>query len=134
MLTPEEIVNQLIEKNKERQRKILIAEDDYINVFWLKKMLSDLNFELHIAENGLIALEMFKEQVFDIVLMDIYMPVMDGLEATQKIREISSSVPIIAVTAADYSKGTLVNEYGFNDVFYKPVDINKLKNLLNIVL
>ena len=126
-----EIDTALIKKNKERTRVILMAEDDAINVFIMQKLLLPLKFELHVAENGFRAVEMFKERIYDVILMDIYMPIMDGLEASKQIRAISPlTPPIIAVTAAVLKKETIKLEYGIDFVVNKPVGIFELKNLL----
>ncbi len=98
--------------------------------------LRKYNHIVQIANNGLEALEVFKKQKFDVILMDIMMPVMDGLEATVKIREyeesnnITEKTPIIAVTA-----NTMDNDrekclsYGMNEFMAKPFDAQKLVTL-----
>jgi len=84
--------------------KILIAEDNIVNIMVLKKILEQWDCDYSIAKNGLEALEMVKAGSFDIVLMDIHMPVMDGFEAARHIREIPdirmSKIKIIALTAS----------------------------------
>ena len=131
-MTLSDIVDQeLIKKNEVLTRKILIAEDDPINVFLLTRILEPAKFHLTIAENGQIALDKFKEQIFDAILMDIYMPLMNGLELSKKIRLISDTIPIIAVTAADLRGKNLKIEYGIDYLINKPIDIFKLKSLLN---
>jgi len=83
---------------------ILIAEDNIVNIMVLKKILEQWDCDYSIAKNGLEALEMVKAGNFDIVLMDIHMPVMDGFEAAKHIREIPdiriSKMKIIALTAS----------------------------------
>jgi len=83
---------------------ILIAEDNIVNIMVLKKILEQWDCDYSIAKNGLEALEMVKAGNFDIVLMDIHMPVMDGFEAAKHIREIPdiriSKIKIIALTAS----------------------------------
>jgi len=83
---------------------ILIAEDNIVNIMVLKKILEQWDCDYSIAKNGLEALEMVKAGSFDIVLMDIHMPVMDGFEAARHIREIPdirlSKIKIIALTAS----------------------------------
>ncbi len=112
---------------------ILLVEDNVLNQRIVTFSLKKYNHLVEIANNGLEALNIFKERKFDVVLMDIMMPVMDGLEATLKIREyekennIVDQTPIIAVTA-----NTMDNDrekclsYGMNEFMAKPFDVNKL--------
>ena len=84
--------------------KILLVEDFEINRFIVKKYLKDAPFDIHEAENGAMALERFKSSKYDLVLMDMQMPVMDGYEATRSFREHekdegANPTPIIALTA-----------------------------------
>jgi len=82
--------------------KVLLVEDHFLNQIATKKVLTTWseNITVDVAENGLIGVEKFKAHGYDIVLMDIQMPVMDGIEATKKIRESNKEVPIIALTAS----------------------------------
>lgn len=109
---------------------ILIAEDLYSNFLFLKIVLSK-NYDIVWAKDGEAAVKMFLEYNPDLVLMDIKMPVMDGLEATRSIREISSSVPIIAQTAnafeSDHQKA---KDAGCFDVITKPIKILQLTNIV----
>jgi signal transduction histidine kinase/CheY-like chemotaxis protein len=82
----------------------LVAEDNQINQKLIKKTLEDLGFDVEIANNGLEALEKRKERDFDIIFMDIQMPIMDGVEATEEILEYEKEynlphIPIVALTA-----------------------------------
>ena len=91
-----------------------------------------------IAENGLIALEKFKEYGYDLVLMDIQMPVMNGLDAAKKIRDFSN-VPIIALTAnSTKQEQDKCFEIGMNDYLakpFKPQDLYaKIMNIMSLVL
>lgn len=102
--------------------KILLVEDHFLNQIATKKILttwSDL-VSVDIAENGLIGVEKFREHGYDLILMDIQMPVMTGIEASKKIRE-KSNVPIIALTA-NSSKNEAENCFkaGINDYIAKP--------------
>ena len=104
--------------------KILVAEDVALNQLLIKIVLGNFNFELDIADNGKIAIEKLKTNQFDLVLMDLHMPEMDGLEATKYIREkMKSQIPIIALTAdvtqADIDKCLAV---GMQDYLSKPID------------
>lgn len=123
--------------------KILLVEDNILNQRIVTLTLKKFNHEVTIANNGVEAIDHFKERNFDVVLMDIMMPVMDGLEATVKIREIETQnnmdrrTPIIALTA-----NTMDNDrekclsYGMDEFMSKPFDIEKLNSIfsdLNIV-
>ena len=112
--------------------RILVAEDNKVNQMIVKKILSDWNTHSEFADNGLIALEMFKSSDFDIILMDIQMPEMDGYTAVQKIRsEFSgpkSSIPIIAMTAhAISSEKQKCLDAGMNGYISKPFEPADLK-------
>ncbi|MCP3925665.1 MAG: response regulator [Desulfobacterales bacterium] len=91
-----------IQPENSKKYRILLVEDNLINQKVALRMLQKLHHEVVLAENGVEAVELFKEQSFDIVLMDIHMPEMDGVEATKEIRSIengSQRIPIIALTA-----------------------------------
>ncbi|PKN41315.1 MAG: hypothetical protein CVU60_11275 [Deltaproteobacteria bacterium HGW-Deltaproteobacteria-18] len=113
--------------------RVLAAEDNPFNRSLLMKMLRSLNVkDVHLVENGRDAVEVLSAgQIFDIVLMDIQMPVMDGLEATRKIRAMGLSVPIIALTAhaleSDQRKSL---EAGMNDHLSKPYSLQDLVETL----
>lgn len=80
--------------------RILLVEDDPINRLVATKMLASTGAEVELAENGAVAVDQIQKKGFDLVLMDVQMPVVGGIEATQKIRsEINSKIPIIALTA-----------------------------------
>lgn len=84
--------------------RVLLAEDNPVNRKLAARMLSLLNCEVQIAEHGKAAVSLFEEQRFDVILMDCFMPVMDGFEATRRIRDLEAKlnrprIPIIAVTA-----------------------------------
>lgn len=121
-------------RRKDRHR-LLVAEDNESNYFLMTSMLED-DYDLIHAWNGREAVEMYSEQKPDLILMDINMPLMDGYEATRHIRQISDSVPIIAVTAYAFSSDrTRIMENGFNSYVSKPVNAERLmseiKRLLN---
>jgi CheY-like chemotaxis protein len=104
--------------------RVLVVEDIPLNQLLMKTLLDDFGFKREIAENGKIAVEMLKHKSFDIVLMDLQMPEMNGFEATEYIRDVlKSNIPIIALTAdvttVDLVKCKLV---GMNDYIAKPVD------------
>ncbi len=104
--------------------KVLVAEDIALNQLLMKTILEDFGFEPHIAENGKIAVGKLESGTYDIILMDLQMPEMNGFEATRHIRDIlKSDIPIIALTAdvttVDLAKCKAV---GMNDYISKPVD------------
>jgi CheY-like chemotaxis protein len=111
--------------------KILIVDDNEINRFLLKKMLSKFPFLLDFCENGQEAVDKLMTKEFDIVLMDIHMPVMNGLEATKIIRELQEpyfkELPIIALTASILPNDIdEIFKIGFNDYQSKPFKIEEL--------
>lgn len=116
--------------------KVLVAEDIALNQLLMKTILEDFGFGCEIASNGKIAIEKLEDGYFDIVLMDLQMPVMNGFEATEYIRNnIKSDIPIIALTAdvttVDLAKCRAV---GMNDYIAKPVDEHLLFNkILSLV-
>ncbi len=104
--------------------KVLIVEDIELNQMLITTLLDDFGYEYEIASNGKIAIEKLQNQPFDIVLMDLQMPVMGGFEATAHIRgELNSDIPIIALTAdvttVDLAK---CKSAGMDDYLSKPVD------------
>ncbi|THB70714.1 MAG: response regulator [Gammaproteobacteria bacterium] len=117
-------------------KSVLIVEDNPMNQDVLKELLSDFNVDIFVAENGLEGVEAIKQQYFDLVLMDIQMPVMNGYEAAEKIRDHGYEMPIIAVTA-NALRGVKDQclQAGMNDFMSKPIDVpafmNKVKFWLN---
>ena len=102
-------------------KKILIAEDNDSNYILMTYILKKY-YQFERAKNGQEAVEMAEKGAFDLVLMDIKMPIMDGLEATKAIREKLPNLPIIALTANAFdSDRTLAMEAGCNDFLSKPV-------------
>lgn len=116
-------------------KKILIAEDNEINQVIIEALLECTEANLTIVENGKLAVEAAEKKEFDLILMDIQMPEMDGIEAMKHIRHFSSHTPIIALTANAMVED--VSSYlnlGFTAHVAKPVDKNHLYGLLASVL
>ena len=117
--------NEILELNSEiKDIKVLVVEDIALNQLLMKTLLDDFGFHRDIAENGQIAIEKLKAKKYDIILMDLQMPVMNGFEATEYIRNtMNSKIPIIALTAdvttVDLAKCKAV---GMNDYIAKPID------------
>lgn len=105
---------------------LLVAEDNESNYFLISSMLED-DYNLLHAWNGREAVDMYSEHKPDLILMDINMPLMDGYEATKRIRQLSADVPVIAVTAYAFSSDrTRIMENGFSSYVSKPVNPERL--------
>ena len=107
---------------------VLVAEDVALNQLLIKIFLSDLGFAYKIVENGKIAIEKMHTNTYDIVLMDLQMPEMNGFEATEYIRKtLKSHIPIIALTAdVTTTNVSKCKESGMDDYVSKPIDENLL--------
>ena len=102
---------------------ILIVDDNRINRLVTRKILEGNKFTCSMAENGQEALNIIENEVFDMILMDVNMPVMNGFEATKAIRTFNKAVPIIALTATDPTKSFEdLRQIGFTDLIIKPYD------------
>ncbi|MBG6130582.1 signal transduction histidine kinase/ActR/RegA family two-component response regulator [Aquimarina sp. EL_43] len=102
---------------------VLIVDDNKINQIVTQNILKKKGYTCNIANNGMDAIEMLKNEKFDLVLMDINMPEMNGLEATKVVRTFNTNIPIIALTAVE--EGEIRNQalsVGMNDVIIKPYD------------
>ena len=130
---PEDIITKYRAKDiRTSQIKILVAEDHPVNQKVIERILERLGFQYHISGDGLKALEELEKNHYDIVLMDVQMPVMDGYECASRIRSEKSKVlnrdiPIIALTA-HAMKGDMEKclDSGMNDYTTKPVNSNTL--------
>lgn len=120
-----ELETEILELDKDAKNiKVLVVEDIPLNQLLMKTLLDDFGFERDIAENGKIAIEKLQNNSYDLILMDLQMPEMNGFEATEYIRTtMNSDIPIIALTAdvttVDLAKCKAV---GMNDYIAKPVD------------
>jgi len=106
-------------------KKILVAEDNKINFFVANKFLTGWGVNVTHAENGKIALDILEKESFDLVIMDLHMPVMDGVEATRVIRNSEdqriNTIPVIALTAAIMSEShDKIEDLSINDYVLKP--------------
>jgi CheY-like chemotaxis protein len=113
---------------------ILVVEDNRINQKVLSHQLINLGYAIEVAENGEEAVAKVKNRHYDLIFMDVQMPIMDGFQATRQIRSLeehSSSTPIVAVTAnAFQSEREKCFSFGMNDYLTKPVDRDRLKEAL----
>jgi CheY-like chemotaxis protein/two-component sensor histidine kinase len=106
-------------------KKVLVAEDNKINFFVANKFLVSWGLKVTHAENGKLALDLLEKEDFDLILMDLHMPVMDGIEATRIIRNSDNpqikNIPIVALTAAIMSEShDKIDDLNINDYVLKP--------------
>ncbi len=115
--------------------KILLVEDNLLNQKFAAAVVKKLGHEVSVAENGRIGLDLYLNEHFDLILMDIQMPVMNGIEATKAIRKIEkesgedSHIPIIAITAyvMDHDRKNCLDA-GMDEFMakpYKPVELEE---------
>lgn len=115
-------------------KKILVVDDEKLLVKGIKFNLENDGYEVHCAYDGAAALEMAKAESFDLIILDLMMPEIDGLEACVKIREFSD-VPIIMLTARSEDTDKLIGfECGADDYLTKPFNILELKARIRALL
>lgn len=127
-------INLLQGLEQSKKYNILVAEDNKINQLVADEMLKLANVNVTIVNNGLEAIEILEKQHFDLILMDIHMPIMDGIEATKRIRlkEHYDNIPIIAVTANSLNSDHMqYKQIGMQHIITKPLEILTLNNVLN---
>lgn len=118
------------------QIRILLAEDNLVNQKVALRVLKHLGYQADVVSNGLEVIQAIAKKTYDLILMDIQMPDMDGLEATEYIRkqeveQQSSPIAIIAITAnATHDDQYICRRAGMNDYISKPIQIEKLKDIL----
>jgi signal transduction histidine kinase/CheY-like chemotaxis protein len=111
--------------------KILVVEDNKINQMVTKKLLQKNELDCTIAIDGYDALEIVSKETFDIILMDIHMPGINGFETTEKIKELGINTPIVALTAADKNELEAdIIKYKMADILIKPFEFCDLKKIL----
>ena len=118
-----------MELAKRKGASVLLAEDNVINQDVFKQLLEAIGIVVTVAENGKVALELVRTIKYDMIFMDIQMPVMDGYEATAAIRSLPGMVelPIIAMTANAFDEDRQkCLEWGMNDHMAKPIEVEKL--------
>jgi signal transduction histidine kinase len=112
--------------------KILVVEDNKINQLVTRKIIEKHNFQCVVVDDGYAALEILKTETFDLILMDINMPIINGFETTRMIREKGIDVPIVALTAFD--KDEITDEAklsGMNDILIKPFEPVRLFQVIS---
>ena len=115
------------------EKRVLYAEDEFTNRKLLEIKLKNHGIACDLAQDGLKAMELFNSRQYDLVILDQYMPGMNGDQVARKIRESHPHLPLIAITSDDGEIQRL-NEAGFNEVFIKPLRgqhyIDSIKNYL----
>jgi len=116
---------------------VLVAEDDEVSRLYLTTLLRREHWKIDEASDGMEALELFEQNEYQVVLMDVSMPGVDGIQAARKIRQKNPKVPILAITA--HGEGELQEEFrqaGMTDVLRKPIHdeylIGKIKTLCSL--
>jgi CheY-like chemotaxis protein len=116
-----------------------VAEDSEVNLFVIRELLAGLGIEIAVAKNGEEAVQAFKTNVFDLILMDIQMPVMDGLEATRHIRALQSEASLhpqcaivgLSAHAMSGDRERYLSE-GMLDYLTKPIRTEALRAVLDL--
>lgn len=123
--------NSIIDTNK----KILLVEDNELNYEIAKTVLEEAGFRVDGARNGKEAVDKASDNTYDVILMDIQMPIMDGYEATKELRRLGNRTPIIAMTANAFSEDRKkAKDVGMDGYIPKPIDVNKLvSTIMNIL-
>ena len=123
--------NNIIDTNK----KILLVEDNELNYEIAKTVLEEAGFRVDGASNGKEAIDKASDNTYDVILMDIQMPIMDGYEATKELRRLGNRTPIIAMTANAFSEDRKkANDVGMDGYIARPIDVNKLvSTIMNIL-
>lgn len=107
--------------------KVLLVEDNLINIKIAQKIMGHWEVEVDVAENGLKGVEMYEKKVYDVILMDLSMPIMDGYEATSIIRKKDKKIPIVALTAsASFGYLDRAVKIGINEYIIKPFNPKEL--------
>ncbi len=102
-------------------KKVLVVEDNKINQMITKKMLENKEIACELIDNGEDAIEMIRNNGYDLVLMDVHLPGINGTIATERIREFNKKLPIIALTAISLNENReMLLSFGMNDVVTKP--------------
>jgi signal transduction histidine kinase/ActR/RegA family two-component response regulator len=131
-----EIINNIqVDLTTSQIFKVLVVEDNHINQLITKKTIEKNNYTCIVVDDGFKALEILENEEFDIILMDINMPLMNGFETSRRIRQKGIETPIIALTAFD--KNEITDEAllsGMNDIIVKPFEVVQLFKIINCLI
>ncbi|MBF7092389.1 response regulator [Flavobacterium sp. ALJ2] len=130
------IINEIqVDLTSNQLFKVLVVEDNLINQLVTRKIIEKNNYSCTVVDDGYAALDILETESFDVVLMDINMPMMNGFETTRKIRLKGIKTPVIALTAFD--KDEITEEAisaGINDIMIKPFESVKLFKIINCLI
>jgi signal transduction histidine kinase/CheY-like chemotaxis protein len=133
MVKTVEIINNIqIDLTSSKVFNVLVVEDNHINQVITKKTMERNNYSCTVVDDGYVALEILNKEEFDVILMDINMPLINGFETTRRIRQKGIETPIIALTAFD--KNEITDEAiaaGMNDIIVKPFEPVQLFKIIN---
>ncbi len=115
------------------RKKVLYAEDDFVNQELLRVKLNKVKIQCDIVSDGKTAVLKCRNNKYDLIILDHYMPVLDGMQAAKQIRKLLPKKPIVALTSDDNIKEKLLRN-GFNDVIIKPLRGDKIKRLIELYL
>ncbi|WP_281323951.1 response regulator [Flavobacterium sp. IMCC34518] len=131
-----EIINNIqVDLTSSQVFNVLVVEDNHINQLITKKTIEKNNYSCKVVDDGYKALEILEKEQFDVILMDINMPLMNGFETSRRIRQIGIETPIIALTAFD--KNEITDEAimaGMNDIIVKPFETIQLFKVINCLI
>ena len=128
-----EIINNIeVDLSTNEMYRILVVEDNKINQVVTKKILQNNNFKCKVVDDGYAAIDVLENEHYDLVLMDINMPIINGFDTTKLIRKKGYTLPIVALTAFDKQEiSEQALSCGMNDVIIKPFDSAKLIQIIN---
>jgi two-component system response regulator ResD len=109
--------------------RVLYAEDEYTNRKLLEIQFKNVGIDCELALDGNMALQLFLQNSYDVVILDQYMPGMNGDQVAREIRKVNQEIPLIAITSDDSDLNKL-KQAGFNEIFIKPL---RGQNYLNII-
>ncbi|MBW8002361.1 MAG: response regulator [Planctomycetes bacterium] len=117
---------------RENSTRLLLVEDDLTSQKLIRLSLQKMDVDLTIVDSGYDCIEIVQKQSFDIILMDIRMPIMDGYKTTKILRRAGLTIPIIAVTACALKddREKCISS-GCNDYISKPIRIERLREIIN---
>jgi len=131
-----EIVNSIVvDLSTDKQYRVLVVEDNKINQMVTKKIMDKNHYKTLIVDDGYAAIEALGKESFDVILMDINMPLINGFETTRMIRKKGINIPIIALTA--FAKDEIseeAKECGMNEILIKPFEASKLNQMIESLI